>query len=175
MKAEPPPAAADPLTGEITGDPPAQSPHHDQHYHNGVDQKVVVIPLKAVGPESEASVVVGRDAVEDRGPQAFASVRDVAEPEAVKHQRTHQDHQCRRRSNAPECAANSADAEFIEGLAPVQSAPQTGALHHEPLEKGGDGHQSQASRQDHHRQHQLPGCGEIGSDINDRQAGHRDR
>ena len=174
MKAQPPPAAADPLACQVTGDPPAQSSHHDQQHHNGVDQKVVVIPLQAVGPESEAGVVVRRDAVEDRSPESLPTVGDIAEPEAVEHQGTHQDHQCRCEGDATECAAHAADPEFIQGLAPVEAAAQAGASHHKALEKGGDGHQSQTSRQDHQGQHQLSSGGEIGSHINDRETGHRD-
>ena len=174
MKAEASPAAAQSLTGEITGDPPTESTHDDQHHDHGIDQNVVVVSLEAVGPEAEAGVVVSRNAVEQGCPETLAAIGDVAEAKSVQHRCTDQDHKRCGEGDAAEGAADTAHSEFIQGLATVQPPPQAGALHHKTLQKGGDRHQPQPAGQDHQGQHQLTEGGEITADVDDRQTGHRD-
>ena len=169
MKAGTPSSPAEPESDQVTGDPPAQSSHHDQQHHNGVDDRVRVITLQAVGPESEAGVVVSRDAVEHRCPDPLPPIRDVAETEAVKHHRTDQDHRGCGQGDGSEGGAHTADAKFIEGPPPVKTASQSGSLHDEPLQKGGDRHQSQPSGQNHDGQNQLPETGQVRADVDDRQ------
>ena len=52
---------------------------------------------------------------------------------------------------------------------------QPGAALHKPLQKGGDGHQAQATGDDQAGQGHLAKGGEIPADVDDRQARHRDR
>ena len=113
--------------------------------------------------------------MEHRRPEALTSVGDIAESEAVEHQRPQQNHQCRGEGNATKGAAYPPDPELIEGLAAVQPAAQARSLHNEALQEGGDGHQPQASRENHQRQNHLAESSEIGADVDDRQTGHRDR
>ena len=52
---------------------------------------------------------------------------------------------------------------------------QPGAALHKPLQKGGDGHQAQATGDDQAGQGHLAKGGEVAADVDDRQARHRDR
>ena len=113
--------------------------------------------------------------MKERSPKPLSAVGDVAEPKAVQHESSQQDHKCCGESDATEGAPYAADTEFIQGLAPIQSAAQSRALHHKSLQKRGDGHQSQAPGQDHEGQHRLPEAGQICADVDDRESGHRDR
>ena len=112
--------------------------------------------------------------MEHRSPEAFALVGDVIEAEVIQDHSPHKDHQRRRQGNATKRAPNAPNAEFIQGLPPIQPAAQGCSLHHKALEKRGDGHQAKAPRQDHQGQHHLAEGREIGADVDDRQARHGD-
>ena len=128
-----------------------------------------MISLEAVGPETEAGVVVSRDAVKQRRPDPLPPIRDVAEAEAVEHHGADQDHRGCGQGDGTEGGAHTADAEFIEGPPPVKPASQSGSLHHEPLQERGDRHQSEPAGQNHSGQHQLPETGQVRADVDDRQ------
>ena len=121
------------LTGEIAGDPPAQAAHDDQHHHHAIDRQVGLVALEAVGPESEARVVVGRDAVKHGRPEALTGIGDVVEAISVEDGRAQKDHDGSGEGNAAEGGPHAADAEFIQGLSAVETSAQAGTTHHKAL------------------------------------------
>ena len=125
MQAQPPqPLQAGTVGPEVVDHPPADAAHHDHRGDHAIHHRVVSVAHQVVAPEAEAGVVVGADAVKQRGPEALKRVGDVGEAKAVKHHRAKPHHTEARDQDAVEGGADAAYPEFIQGPALVEPVAQ---------------------------------------------------
>ena len=112
--------------------------------------------------------------MEQGRPEPLQGIADIGETKDVQHHSAEAHHTKARNQDAVEGGANAANAEFVQGAAPVQPVAQAGVALHETLQKGGDRHQPQAAGDDQDGKGDLAEGGEVAAHVNYRQAGHRD-